>query len=82
MKLTKAQKASLTTLSAQFQAAKDELVTGLQNIRDEWQEAFDQKSEKWQESDAGTKVSEKVSALEEMIGELDGIELPDLDSLE
>ncbi len=58
----------------------EEAVAALQAITDDEQEAFDEKSEKWQESEKGEEASEvldtlqaQVDALEEVAGELSGM---------
>jgi hypothetical protein len=58
----------------------EEAVAAIQAIHDDEQEAFDDKSEKWQESEKGEEASEaldtiqaQVDALEEIVGELSGM---------
>jgi flagellar biosynthesis chaperone FliJ len=58
----------------------EEAVAAIQAIHDDEREAFDDKSEKWQESEKGEEASEaldtiqaQVDALEEIVGELSGM---------
>ena len=51
----------------------------LEGYRDRKQELFDEKSEKWQESDAGQALAEKIAEIDEIVASMEQIET-DIDS--
>jgi hypothetical protein len=53
---------------------RDELVAALEAIRDEEQDKFDNMPEGLQQGDVGVRIEDRVAALEEWIGELEGID--------
>lgn len=65
-------KETLTKIDEFFSAAA-ELQGALESERDKMQEFFDDKSEKWQEEEKGQKYQSWIDAIEEKIGELEGI---------
>jgi DNA anti-recombination protein RmuC len=82
MKLTKAERSQLETLIAALDKARDELASHMREIADEWQSTFDEKSERWQEGDAGQAAQQRIETLTEMADDLTDSELPDLTTLE
>lgn len=44
-----------------------EAIAELETVRDQLQEAFDEKSEKWQEGEAGEEMQQKIAQMEEAI---------------
>lgn len=67
-KLNKAQKAALQVTIDAIDAAKGDVESLLQDI----QTAYDDKSEKWQQGDAGNSLQEQIDNLGEAMDDLDG----------
>lgn len=61
-----------------------EAASGLENLQDDMQEDFDEKSEAWQESSAGEVMKEHIDLLEDIVARLGDMEteLSDLKSTE
>jgi hypothetical protein len=53
--------------------AIDREIENIGKLREEFQEEFDEMSEKQQESDKGEKLNETIVALEEIVDELSGL---------
>lgn len=56
---------------------RDELVSELETLRDEQQDSYDNLPQGLQQGDVGVMLEERVSALDEWIGELEGISFED-----
>jgi hypothetical protein len=64
-------------------SSRDDLVAEFQNIEDETQGKFDNMPENLQMGDTGQMIEERVSAIQEVISELEGIDCePDIDENE
>lgn len=59
------------------ESLRDDLVSDLEMIRDECQEKFDNMPEGLQQGDTGQMLEERVSAMEEAISELEGVDCDD-----
>lgn len=68
--MTQANKTKIETLSGQIGDIRGEL----ESILQEEQDAYDSKSEKWQESDNGEAASQAISELEDVISRLEDAE--------
>lgn len=53
---------------------RDEIVSDLESLRDETQEKFDNMPEGLQQGETGQTLEERVSALEDVISELEGVD--------
>jgi hypothetical protein len=80
IKLTAAQRKEIERLEGVITAARDELQAMLEEIAETWQSEWDEKSERWQEGEAGEAAQERINAVEEAAGEIEGIEI-DLSSI-
>lgn len=80
IKLTKKQHKELSEAIGAYENACSELSQMLTDILDEWQSEFDEKSEKWQESDAGQAAREKLELVQSWIDEMPNLEI-DADQL-
>lgn len=93
-KLTKLQTVQIDALRAKVEVAKEEVQNAAENfneallelreavteIAEDWQSEFDDKSEKWQESDRGEEVQSFISSWTEYADGLDAdveIEFPE-----
>lgn len=63
IKLSKKEAADLNRLVTNYETAKTALKDALQNVLDKWVEEFDEKSEKWQESEVGQQAQERIDTL-------------------
>jgi hypothetical protein len=79
-KLTKAQAKELDALAAAFEAAKIALYEKLDEIANDWESDFSDKSEKWQEGDAGSAVQERIDLIRSWADELPPEGEPAVDS--
>ena len=77
---------ALLAALAKYNRALSELRELVQRVETDWQAAWDQRSERWQQSDAGQSVSEAITAwhtladdLEEIQLDLPNIEIPETD---
>jgi len=75
-------KKELTGMVEAFDKAKDDLLLALRELKESWDEQYGEKTEKWQEGEAGQKASDRISNLDGIIDALDTIEAPDLSELE
>ena len=75
-------KKELTSMVEAFDKAKDDLLLALRELKESWDEQYGEKTEKWQEGEAGQKASDRISNLDGIIDALDTIEAPDLSELE
>lgn len=82
MKLTKAERSELEKMIAAYDKARDELMARLREIADEWQGTFDEKSEGWQQGDAGQTAQDRITTLSEMADNIEGADVPDLSTLD
>jgi uncharacterized coiled-coil DUF342 family protein len=62
-----------------FNDQRDEIIRQFEELRDEEQEKFDNLSEGLQQSEKGTNLEDAVSELDSIIGELESVEIPELD---
>jgi hypothetical protein len=51
----------------------EQMIDTLTPLRDSWLEAFDGRSEKWQESDKGEKQRERIEALDASLDTLEAL---------
>jgi hypothetical protein len=79
--LNKSRHRELTALIEAFDTAKSSLTETLQATLDDWEEEYENSSERWQESDAGQAADERRSQLQEWIDSLEEIDTFDLDNL-
>lgn len=70
IKLTKAQKTELDNLAADFESARMALSEKLDEIASDWESEWSEKSERWQEGEAGQAAQEKIDQLRAYIDEL------------
>lgn len=63
-KLSKTEQAELRKLIDRVEDATGELAQWLDTLADEWRGEFDEKSEKWQEGEAGASVQERIDTIE------------------
>jgi len=73
--LKKAEINDLQALYNAFDVARSALLDRLTDIKDEWQEEFDEASERWQESDAGQEASDRINTLDAIIAEVDAADV-------
>jgi len=83
-KLSKDQKSRLETHRMAYldavmdmNAKASEFAQFLDEIIEEKQGEFDEKSEKWQEGEKGEAAKEWIEAFEEVKGELEGLDVPE-----
>jgi len=62
-----------------FEDEKDSIISDLENLRDETQEKLDNMPEQLQEVGSGEILSNRVESIEEMINELEGCDLDEID---
>ena len=63
-----------------IRALQDAISAGVEEMRtihEEEQSAWDDKSERWQEGDAGTEQSEKLDELDTLITDLEALTFPE-----
>lgn len=58
-----------------FESQRDDIVSQLEGIRDETQDKFDNMPDGLQQGDTGQMLEERVSAIDDVISELEGIDL-------
>lgn len=80
-KLSAAEAIELAVLTSAFNNAHDDLRYWLRKHVDEWQDEFDAKGERWQESEAGKAAQERLDALEIMAEDIENYD-PDLSPLD
>lgn len=69
-KLTKAQSAELQKLLDAYECARSTLREYAEELREKWETAYDDRSDNWRESDAGTEASERLENFRSMIEEI------------
>lgn len=69
-KITKAQASHCRVLIENFEIARVALQEASQEILEDWHGQFVNKSEKWQESEAGQEVQSSIEALDEFVNKL------------
>jgi uncharacterized protein YukE len=74
-KLTKEKAKQWEQAVAEFEAARSHLQALAEEIRDDWQGQFDDKSEKWQEGDNGQEAQAIIEALDEIVSQLEDAEI-------
>lgn len=82
---TRVKQEELATALTAYNENVNDLKGLLESERDEAQEEWDSKSERWQESDNGTNAAEWIDSLTEIIGQLDpldDIEFVDMDDVD
>ena len=80
-KLTKQQKTELTKLLADFDQARQALADRVEEINNEWSDAFEERSERWKEGDTAQEAQERIDALQAFWDELPETLDLDLDAL-
>lgn len=73
-KLTKKERADLSELASTLETARDNLQTFLADLHSDWQSTFDERSEKWQEGEAGQAASQWLEQMQEWIDKLGDME--------
>ena len=58
---------------------KDDIVSDLENLRDECQERFDNIPEQLQDGDAGSLLQERIDSLDEAISDIDNVDFEEFD---
>jgi hypothetical protein len=51
----------------------EQMIDTLTPVRDGWQDAFDAKTERWQESDKGEKLQERINSLGSVLDNLESV---------
>ncbi len=64
---------------ADLEMAKEEAVSNLGDVRDEYQEGFDNLPENFQYAPTGEAIQEAIDAIDELINEIEGWEFEDFD---
>jgi hypothetical protein len=64
-------KAGDMKLLKKFLGDVEQMIDTLTPVRDGWQDAYDVKSEKWQESDKGEKLQERINSLSSALDNLE-----------
>ena len=80
IKLTKKQAANLDKLSEAFERAKMALSEALDEIASDWESEIADKSDKWQESEAGQAAQERVDLVRGWFDEMPGEGEPAIDT--
>lgn len=82
-KLTKAEAKELEQLSMDYEAARCALADRLDEIASEWETEWSEKSERWQEGEAGQLAQEKCEMVRSWHDEMpeEGTPIIDVDSL-
>jgi hypothetical protein len=77
--MTKAVSERLVACENAYCTARDTLEETARAIADEWQEVFEDRSESWQQSEAGVAAQERIQALSGLADELHDffVDLPD-----
>lgn len=78
-KLNKAKQAELQALADAYQQAAEAYSQALADLVSEWEEEFDERSERWQESEAGQEVCDKLDRLQEAADNAAELETIDFD---
>lgn len=78
-KLTQDQAGELDTLVGTFESAKSALAEWLEQLAADWEADWDDKSERWQESERGQEARERVDQLRSWFDELPGEGEPNID---
>jgi hypothetical protein len=58
-----------------WDSLKSRAVENLEQLRDELQEFFDERTEEWQEGERGQVYSDRIDAVESLLSDLEGLEL-------
>lgn len=74
-KFNKRDEETFTQLMNAVEDANDAALEFLNEHRNAWQEAFEEKSEKWKESDIGELMRENIDTLTNLIDALEGLDL-------
>lgn len=80
IKLTKREAQQLTELDDAYQSAAFQLQDFLSELLSYWQEQFNDRSEKWQESEAGQEAAERISTVEGWLDEMPEENTPCVDA--
>lgn len=80
-KLTKTQAKTLDSLIGAYGTAREALAEALDAIATDWEETIGDKSEKWQESEAGKEAQERADTIRAWFDELPEEPGFDLESL-
>lgn len=82
MKLTKAERSELGKLITDFGKSKDALSAFLTDLHARWEGKFEDKSEGWQDGDAGQAAQERIDAVQSWLDDLGEVEVPDVSEIE
>lgn len=74
-KLTASDRKQLDALVVAFETAREELREWVDGRASDAREKFDEKTDRWRESDAGQTAEEWVSSLEALAEEIGGFEI-------
>lgn len=80
-KIIKAQLEKIDALRGEIELAVDAIISEIESVKDEEQEAFDARPENFQYSEKGEAAQAAISALEDAIGELENLRETDFDSI-
>ena len=69
-KLTKAVQSEIEVLMELVDTARGKLADRLERLRDDWQAAVDERSDKWRESDAAEEAQGRIDVVDNWIGDL------------
>jgi hypothetical protein len=78
-KLTKAEATALKKLVEDYETAADALRNRLDEIASDWESEHGEKSERWQEGEAGQAAQEKIELVRGWFDEMPGEETPAID---
>jgi hypothetical protein len=69
-KLTKTERKELNILIADLDNARSALLDRLDEIANEWDDAISEKSDRWQESDAGSDATSRAETIRQWVDEV------------
>jgi predicted RNase H-like nuclease (RuvC/YqgF family) len=82
IKLAKAEAITLRILADALDTAKSELTDYLNEMQSDWEKEYDERSESWQNSEAGLAAQERRDTLQCLIDEVEQIDINvDIDAL-
>ena len=74
---TKAEAKEFAKLESDFEVARDTLAEFVREKHSEWDDAFNEKSERWQEGEAGETARTKIDGISNYADEIENMETPD-----
>lgn len=83
IKLTAKERKELDTMLAVYNSARETLMERCREIAETWQGEYDERSEKWQESDAAEAATDRIDTLNQAADDFENADVEiDLDSLQ